>query len=359
LHLKNNEIINVQIISKSKKLEVEREIDVAGISGKVIPRENNYITIYIEKKMPTTLPRIIKITPELLELIYLIHGDGHYQDKFYFVNKAPELHEFVLEYFEDIFRIPRRFWRARVLISDLNFKESSKKYWMNRLSLEESQFYNASKPGFNTDKFGNLRIIIDKTIVSVIFKFIFNQIRLNKERSLHSLNGLLCAEGGAQIYRVGLHRITLSFNKKEKDMFQRIMDNLNLKYIIENDQFIIQGWDNQYLFFKTFFSQNVIPFRLHNQRRENAIIGFLNHSFTKTMKKYLSVLQQKNNVSLKEFSKILKIRQDSILNTTRKNQYVKMSRIDGKGIRGDPLMISISDEGKNFLDIIHRMEVEL
>src|SRR3989344_5629581 len=276
LNIKNHEKINSLVISKNQKLDIKGNIDLYGINEIIIPRENNHITIYAKRKRPITLPRFIKITSELLELFYLIHGDGHYQDKLYFINKTPELHEFVLEQFKNIFRIPKNLWRARILISDLNYKDYAKNYWKNKLNLDKGQFYNISKTRLNTDKKGNLRIIIDKTIVSSIFRFIFNQLKLDKE---------------------------------------------NLRYTIEqNRNFIIQGWNNQYLFFKTFLSKNITPFRIHNQRRNNAINGFLSHSFIKTRIKYLSVLKQNQNINLQEFSKLLKIREDSILDTIRKKK---------------------------------------
>ena len=74
---------------------------------------------------------------------------------------------------------------------------------------------------------------------------------LGKEYDIYALNGLLAAEGGAQIGKKGLHRITLSFNSKEKSMFQYILDRLELKYTIGQDKdFIIQGWSTNIYFLR-------------------------------------------------------------------------------------------------------------
>lgn len=360
LDIKNHEKINFKIISKDTNLDFINKkdlIDLASINETVIPREDNYITLYVKGKTPITLPRFIKITPELIELFYLIHGDGHYQSKFYFVNKAPELHEFVLKQFESIFKFPRDLWKAIVLISNTNFGSQAKSYWKGTLNLNENQFYNLSKCNLNTSKRGNLRIIIDKTIFSIVFKFIFDKLKsLSKENSLHALNGLLYAEGGAQIDKVGLHKITLSFNQEEKGMFKQILDNLKLKYTIEQDRnFIIQNWDKLYLFFKIFLSKGIIPFKLHNKRRHNSIEGFLSHSFTKTMIKYLSTLKMNNNLTVKELSNKLGIRQDSVLDTIRKKRYQKFIEINRKGVRKDPFIVSTTKEGYNFLKIIETL----
>ena len=367
LDIKNHEILDFQIIAKNQDVNIkEKELnfDLANISKEntkmqLLPRSKDIITLYSKQKIPITLPRFIKISPELFELTYLIFGDGHYQYKLYFVSKSPELHEFVLELFEKILHIPKNLWRARILMHDTAFADYAKNYWKNKLNLDEKQFYNTSRAVLNTDKKGNLRIIIDKTIVSLIFKFILNECKLNGENKIHALNGLLCAEGGAQVDEKGLHKITLSFNKKEKDMFKDILDDLHFRYKIEqNKNFIISGWDDLYLFFKIFFSQNVIPFRVHNQRRNNAINGFLNHSFTKTMVKYLSALKYNNDIDLNKFSKLLKIRKDSILDTIRKKQYVEFINIEGKGINRYHFKLSISKEGINFLNLINVMEVQ-
>lgn len=360
LNIKNHERIRFYIIARDQELKLKNEekmLDLCGISRdniRTIPRGYNYITIYSKQKTSITLPRFIKITPKLLELVYLIHGDGHYQNKLYFVNKNPELHKFVLEQFNDIFKIPKDLWKVRILISDLSMGGYAKGYWKDKLNLDEKQFYNLSKSELKTNRVGNLRVIIDQTIVSSVFRFIFNQLKqLDRENSLYALNGLLCAEGGAQLSKDSLHKITLSFNKKEENMFKELLDNLDLRYSIEHDRtFVIRGWNNQCLFFKTFLSKDTIPFRFHNQRRNNAMGGFLSHSFTKTMIKYLSVLKEKGDISIKEFSDLLGIRKDSVLNTLRKKRYNKFINFKKKK---NFFIISISKEGLTFLDLIQKI----
>jgi len=362
LNIKNHEILEIQIIAKNKDLNHNRRIrfDLSKINEIIIPRKKKYITIYAKRKIPITLPRFINLTPQLLELVCLIHGDGHYQNKLYFVSKTPELHSFVMSYFETIFKIPKTLWRSRIFTSNPRLHEENKKYWKNKLKLEESQFYKSSKSKFNTCEKGNLRIIIDYTIVSIIFKFIFYNIQINKRNAIHALNGLLYAEGGAQIGKKGLHRITLSFNKKEKIFFKEVLNQLNIKYVIQqNRNFVIQGWLNQYTFFRIFFSKNKIPFKIHPQRRNNALKGFSEHSFTKTLKKYLQVLKNNQNFTLKQISKELKIREDSVRDALKKNRYLKFVKITGKGIKGNPFKYSIRKEGLYFIKMIEFMEEKL
>ncbi|MEK6869316.1 MAG: hypothetical protein AABX74_03750, partial [Nanoarchaeota archaeon] len=103
---------------------------------------------------------------------------------------------------------------------------------------------------------------------------------MNKEIALHALDGLLCAEGGAQISKIGLHKITLSFSQQEKGLFKEVLSKagiLNLYKEEQNSRFVIQGWSNLYLFFKILLSKGIIPFSFHTERRNNALKGFLNH----------------------------------------------------------------------------------
>jgi len=111
-----------EIIKENKKEEIAKQnfVDLAKINEEatVIFRENNFITLFKEYTTPITLQRFIDIISELIELCFLIHGDGHYKTKLYFVNKNPGLHIFVMKKFENLFKIPKTVWRARLLFNN-------------------------------------------------------------------------------------------------------------------------------------------------------------------------------------------------------------------------------------------------
>ncbi|MAG16386.1 hypothetical protein CMO88_04985 [Candidatus Woesearchaeota archaeon] len=367
LNIQNNENIFVKIIARDKCLpESYQQIDLAQIvhydkNVKIIPRAKNYITIYRKQKEPITIPRFIQLSSNLIELFFLVHGDGHYAYKLYFANKLPELHVFVIDEFEKIFRLPKAVWRSRILLHDLRHGLYAKEYWKNAVCLNEQQFYSNSKCILRTSPAGNLRIVMDKTIVSLIFRYVFEKIKNNmeKQNAFHALNGLLAAEGGAQIGKKGLHKITLSYNMQEKTLFEKILRQTGIVELCKDQQsktFVIEGWTNLYSFFKTFLFNEVVPFRTHSVRRKRAFEGFLNHSFTKTMIKYLSVINKNHRITVKKLSMLLKIREDSILDTLRKKQYKTYIKIEGLGINRNPFLISISKEGKDFLKLITNLE---
>ncbi len=170
---------------------------------------------------------------------------------------------------------------------------------------------------------------------------------------------MLYAEGGARKNKEGLHKITLSFSQKEKDMFQNILDKAEIGdlFVIRQDKmFVVGNWKNLYEFFKIFFDNNIIPFDKHTERCLNGLNGFLNHSFTKTMYKYLKILEKKPNFTIKEMVEITNHLPASILNTLRKSQYSKFIKIGGKGINRNPLIIFITKEGKYFLKLIKQIK---
>jgi|SRR3989344_1497729 len=365
LNLKNHFNVEFRIIKQSSPDSYIKEgtIDLMKIdSGEgVLYRNKNFITIFKKSKIPVTLPRFIKITPDLIELLFLIHGDGHYKDKLYFVNKNPDLHKFVIKTFKNILKIPSDTWRARLLFNNTSDAELAKEEWKNILDLKSKQFYPLiSKTELNTSNKGNLRIVIDKTIISSVFRYLFKMFSNPLDKNaFYALNGLLYAEGGVGKNKKGLHKITLSFNQNEKDLFFRILKNskiIKLTRIEQNSRFCISNWENLYEFFKLFYLNQIVPFDINNERCKKAVGGFLEHSYTKTASKYLTIITQKEDFTLKELANKIGYRPDSILNTLKKKQYHKFININGKGINRNPLIISINNAGKEFLKIIDNLE---
>jgi bifunctional DNA-binding transcriptional regulator/antitoxin component of YhaV-PrlF toxin-antitoxin module len=366
LKIKNHDCVNVKIITKAAFLtKSHKSIDLSQIteydeSVKTLPRGRDFITLYTKRKNPITLPRFIKPSLNLIELLFLVHGDGHYAYKFYFSNKSPELHNFVLENFEKIFRLPRDLWKSRILLSNLENGDYAKEYWKKTVKLRDPQFYSESKSKFNTGPLGNLRTIIDKTILSLVFRYVFDEVKkdMGKKDALHALNGLLAAEGSADIGEVGLHKITLSYSQKEKELFRSVLLKTDIMSLCKDSQdkrFVIANWSNLYYFFKKFLFYEIMPFRIHSKRRKRALEGFLQHSCTKTMVKYLSVLSNYDSLTVKSFSSLLKIRDDSLLNTLKKERYSAFVEIRGKGLNKKPFIISITEEGKSFLKLFAQL----
>lgn len=365
LKIENHEIIQFEIVKTTPKetsVKKDKAIDLAEVkeNAQVLFRKNNFITAYTKKATPITLPRFIDITPELIELFFLIHGDGHYQYKLYFVNKEADLHKFVIAQFEELLRIPKSLWRARLLFNNIASQEKAKAKWKEELNLKDEQFYpKISKCVLNTSNMGNLRIVIDTPVVSLIFRHIFYILQdVQGKNTLHALNGLLCAEGSAEKSKRGLHKITINYSSKEKDMFQRILVASDIKKLVKDrgDRFVIEGWENCYQFFKVFLSENIVPFNLHKRRCEIALLGFTDHSFTRSMGKYLSILNKKDSMNTNEIIEETQHLGNSIRKILRKKQYIPFVISKGKGVNRNPIVFSITSEGKEFLTLTQQIK---
>lgn len=367
LELHEGEITFFEVIAKKDKsdVKIEKAIDLADIkeNSSIIFREKSSITIVKGGTIPITLPRFIHISAELIELCFLIHGDGHYNTKLFFVNKKAELIEFVIAKFEEILNIPRELWRARVLFNNSADADLAKKMWKDKLKLKDEQFYpSISKCILNTSAYGNLRIVIDKLIVASLFRHIFNTLQDNLKHinSLYALNGLLCAEGSAERSKRGLHKITINFSLKEKELFTNILYEAKILSLLKDkgDRFLIEGWINCYKLFKVFFENKIVPFNLHNDRCKNALSGFLDHSFTRSMDKYLSLFNKKEVMNTNELIEITNHFGNSIINLLRKKQYRPFIKLEGREFHKRPYLFFITTEGKEFLTLIKAIREE-
>lgn len=368
LQIEHNEKIQIQIlqvITQNIKSDLLRCLLNEKIM--VIPRTKHLSILYKPSHTPIIIQNKIPITKELIKVFFLIHGDGHYGSKLSFSNKEKKLHEFVMTVFEAKLNIPRTWWRGRIGIHYKHGTDEAKEYWGE--ILEDKQFYpTISTTKFNTSKVGNLRLVLDFSIVASMFRAIFSLIKkdLNHVESLHALNGLLAAEGSADISKKGLHRITLSYHKKEKKMFVEILQkakvyNLFKDRIKQNNHgiFILENWTNFPQFFNIFLNKQILPFDIYQKRRERALRGFIEHSFSKTMSKYLSKLGIMEQATVRKLGEELGIRDDSVLRTIRSKKYVNFTVLEGKGINRNPFKISVSREGRGLLQMMETIGLEL
>ncbi len=367
LGIQNHESVLFEFISKDSSLQTEENrIDFADIINfdnkiKIIPRKNDFITIWKKQHVPVTIPRFIDYSNELYVLSFLVHGDGHYKSKFYFSNAQYRLHKFVINEFEKIFKIPKSVWRCRIL--HMNPDSSKKIYWKKALEIHDEQFYpTVSKSTLNTQNEGDARIAIDSCVVAKMFHFVLNKMNENidSKNCLYALDGLLNAEGSASIEKDGLHKLTISFSQNEKEMFSNILRKSNLFQLCQilKDRFVISGWNKIYEFVKIFAENKVVPFSQNPYRAKNVAEGFLNHRYTKTLAKYLSVINN-NETTYSKIADVFNHRFSSIRNELNKERIIRFININGKGINRSPLKISISDEGKIFLNTVEYFKMKL
>jgi len=234
--------------------------------------------------------------------------------------------------------------------------QNSKKFWAERIGIEKEKFYETGKLSkFNTKDYGDLRSILDNTLIATLFRYIMKEIELDsKVRNLVALNGILAAEGGAQIDKGGLHKITISFSQKEKEMFKRLLTNsgLNNIRIEQNSRFCGGSWEEKYFFIKQFLDAGLTPFDKNIERKYVLIKGFLGHRYTKTLKKYLSAIEGEK-LKKRELARKLDHRKDSVNEILNKRRYKSFITMDNEK------RIITNLEGEEFLKSIRELERQL
>ncbi|MFH0868896.1 MAG: hypothetical protein V1839_01575 [archaeon] len=370
IHIKDGEEINIDILQISKnKLEIEHQENSLDLTiflkdGFLFIRPNNFITFYKAPIRPITIPRFIEKNSELLETLYLIWGDGNYDGKLYLANKCPELHLKLISYFENYLKIPKEFWKLRILLTNKENYDEAKAYWFSKLHFEKEQLYpTISNAVLKTTKVGNARIVLENKAIAELIENLLNFANSNlnkfslKER-LHVLNGLLMAEGGTDVTNgnKGLHYLSISHSEDEKELFEKIIRfcGLDCEFKrVRKDMLKASGWKILYDVLKKFAENGVVLMKNHPQRLQK-ILTFLDHSYVKSMNTYLLKLKENDRLTNSDFVKLLNCDPSSVSDYFKK--YSRFVRISGKGTKFSPRIYKLSEEGEKFVQTIKDIE---
>ena len=328
------------------------------------------------KKRDLIVPKNIKLNYEILRCFYYLVGDGSFKKGVYLSNINPKLHKDFIRVFEKYFDLTRKDWIISITNNEktkIKHIRKTKHFWEKTLEVEK--IHRKYKTKFNTNKLGAVKTIYDSINFSrYLLKHIegANSKILNNSLSQKSLciilDGILNAEGGASIDKncLGIHKTTISFNnhdKKEEELFSKVLENLNLlKYsrIEQERRFTFSKWINNYQFLKTFTKNNIIPFSLYPERAIKLFSGFLNHQRTQSINKYLGIINKKDNLTLKEITILLDHDKSSIERAfLRKFKPFGFFTLSGKGINRNPYKVSITLEGKLFLNTTRKAKIWL
>ncbi len=346
---------------------LQLEMDLSKIKN-IDFNEDKLFIKYNKNKSVLRIPRFLKIDDDFLRVIYLLYGDGNIGSKIMFANINYRAHKKFIETFRDSLNIKPDVWKLAIIVND-NFSKkninNSIDFWVNSLIVNEVRY--VYKTSFNTCAQGVARTYFNNVKLSNLLNLIINRlnkkimnVKLNKKHLCVILDGILNAEGGARIDNIGIHKITIAFNKyntEEKELFKKILDSLELgTYKISQERrFEFSNWINCYKFLRVFVMENVKPFSINPHRAKNLFQGFLNHQRTQSVYKYLNVISKRKKQTLKEINRELKYHTTSIEEALiRKFKKFGFFILEGKGIRGTPYKVSISEEGKAFLKVIHK-----
>lgn len=338
-------------------------IEILKNSNFIVKENRNLLILNRKYRKPLILPRFINLDMEFLKALYIVWGDGSYKQKFFFANKEPDLHKYIITNFEKYLKIPKTLWRLRILHSSYDNKKvanSIKNKWLKILNFEQYQLYQkVCNTGYLSNINGNARIIIDKLnygeLINYLLKYfnilIENKI-LNEKQLVAVLDGILNAEGSALIDYKGLHKIVITPNKKEVKFIRKVLSQLYIEdlFVERNNKLVITSWKKLYRFMRIFARNNICPFEIHPIRRKNALSGFLKHRRTVALYNYLLAIEKNQGLSLRELSRMAKRDPSSVKITIfkRVNEFTKI-----KG--GRPYKIYLSEEGKEFLRVMRKL----
>lgn len=327
-----------------------------------------FIITNANEKNCLKIPYRISLSNELLRTLYTIVGDGCLHKGVYMSNINYRIHRDFIETLEKKFYIPLSKLRFSLTFNQdtrvIHIKNAIN-FWLKVLPLKKvNHLY---KTQFNTCKQGAAKTIFDhkpiSKFLSVLLKEIKNKIynkELTDEQICCVLDGILNAEGSANIdtEKKGLHKIVISFNKynlEEKELFAKVLDLAGNKYNTHlSGKHIVSRWINQYTFIKFFTKEKIKPFSLSPKRALNLFKGFLNHQRTSSILKYLSVINKKEKITIQEITNYLGCNRSSVEEAIlRKFRPFGFFKIENRGVNKDPYTISITEEGKRFLNSIH------
>jgi len=318
------------------------------------------------RRIPLEIPKTIELSGKLLESLFLIFGDGHYKSKLNLTNHIYRIHNYTIQSLKSELDIPKEIWRLRIIHSknkDKKLMNAIKRYWIETLNFENKQLYPTISPSFcyKTCEEGIARIQIDKMNVPDVVRMVLEEViiliknnELNEKECCYIFDGILNAEGSVSMEYDGIHKITISFNENEKNLFQNIFSNVIPKNILKdkNDRFIISKWCSIYQFLKPFTKYDIIPFSLRPKDAFKLVSGFLNHKRTKALRNYLETIQRNPEESFSKMAELSNRDWKSAKQTLqiRTKEFIQIRKFKNRHLT------SMSKEGKNLIKIIKKLE---
>lgn len=347
------------------------EIDTIKVlenSGFLVEKDADIVRLSKKFRNPVNFPSHIIIDENFLRAIYLFWGDGSYTQKIHFTNKEPELHNYIIEMFEKYLGINKSVWRLRIIYNQIEGQEAEniKLKWLEKLGFSKEQLYpKIAMSGYKTNSEGNGRIIIDKiTYADFIRSSLLYLNRLieskvlNEKQLVSILDGILNAEGSALIDSIGLHRVVITLNKKEIMLVRNILSQLDIDEIfIESSQgkLVVSGWRRLYKFIKIFVRNDIHPFSVHIDRRKNIINGFLSHKRTIALYRYLCIIEKNEGLTMKRLARLAN-RDPASAKVVIIERMKEFTKVSGGGNPGKWYKIQLSDEGKEFLYVVRKLQ---
>lgn len=288
---------------------------------------------------------------------------------FDFSNTSPEVVRFILDYFEDVWKISRRNWKIYVEYWRGKVSRALKRdiidFWTKRLSVYNWQV----KVRVGTEKrfsehaslFGTASVRLNSRIAQVLMMEVLERVKAIVESDEKAAGAYLCGlfagDGFALERKSDLAAIGLSFNphSTELDHYSKVLArvgvSINRKKYDGKRAIFFTHWRDDITLLEASDGGLFLP------HRENAIKfyrGFLANQYVKPLLRMR--LFEERSLTAREFaSKVNVCKRTANLDL---NRCVALGLLesDGKGTASSPFVFRLTDKGKKFLKLVENIE---
>ncbi len=271
---------------------------------------------------PIVLPQKIPLDEDDFTIFGLIQAESDKsirQSTFGFTNSSPFFVKLVLDYFNEIWRIPRGEWKCEITYwrSSLNEKliNTLKDFWNNflkikrdRITIRQGTTYRLSENSSSGYGVNSLRLnnkIFQNIVIQLLNKTIKPMVEKQKDLARLYFRGLLSGDGSIVLRSNGsIALVSIGFNPRsnELDHYLKVLKCLNVGVNEaparkEGRRAIqINGWKNYY---KILQLTDCRPF-LEDYQNHKFFTGFLNNQYVKSLIR-LEQLSKLNDITYKDY----------------------------------------------------------
>ncbi|MFQ6130206.1 MAG: hypothetical protein ACE5OT_05325 [Candidatus Hadarchaeaceae archaeon] len=323
---------------------------------------------------PFKIPRFIPLNKRTFQAFGLMQAECTKRltyPSFDFSNTTMSVVRFVLDYFEDVWEIPRISWKVYVEYWRGKVNETKKeriiKFWADHLSVHDWQVKVRVGPEERFSKraslFGTAAVRLNSRIAQVLIMQVLEQVKAiaesNESAAGAYLCGLFAGDGLALEHKGNLATIGLSFNPRstELDHYAKVLAQVGVR--VDKEKLSCDG--KKAIFFNHWRDSitllEVSDGELFLPHRRNAIRfyrGFLANQYVKPLLRLR--LFKKRPLMARELANTVKVCKRTANLDLNRCVALGLLRRDGKGTTSSPFLFYLTDKGKTFLKIVEKIE---
>ena len=369
-------------------IDFAKSIEIEGLHGRYVyklqyQKLKNKVKLWYNtgygrfEPTPIILPQRILLDKEDLVIFGLLQAESHKsirQPIFGFTNSSPLFVKLVLDYFNEVWRIPRGEWKCEIKYwrHGLNdgLVDTLKNFWSNFLKIERGNIairlgtaYRLSEKSSSRYGVNSLHIhnkIFQNVVIQLLNKIIKPLVEKEENLARFYLRGLLSGDGSVVLDSNGsIAFVGIAFNPKsdELDHYLKVLKCLDVEVNEalprkEGRRDIqINSWENYYAILQ---ATDCKPF-LDDYQNRKFFTGFLNNQYVKSLIR-LDQLSKLKEITYKDYVRLFGVGErtaHACLLTLIKLGFLE--RVKVKRLYTHYL----TERGKKFLQVIETIQREV